>query len=1062
MRARFFIVFSQILIFFAALSCEAQHYYFKHYGIDDGLAHNAVTSILQDHNGFIWIGTRAGLNRFDGYSFKTYSDANSKFGNVGNASVTTMAEDKKGILWIGTGKGIFKYDPSSEVLKPVDGVPETYITHLIIDKDDQLWFSANGSLFRYNRMNGRAEDLEVQARCIAIDNNKNLWLGDSDGMIRKYNPRSKATTQIRILDQSIPTNLRSISKILPIDENILLISCFKQGLKRYDMRTGKIKSLAVQADQHSSLYIRDMLASSENEYWLATESGIYIYNLKTDISTHLQKNAADPYAVSDNAFYSLCKDNQGGIWAGTFFGGLNYHSKQNARFNKYYPVAGINSISGFAVREISADQKGNLWIGTEDAGVNKFNPVTENFDQYLPSNEKGSISYPNIHGLKSIGNQLFIGPFYNGLEVMDIRTGLITDRFRFIGEKGDEQSYFVYSICLSKDGTLYIGTGQKGSGLFTYDQKRKQFTRIKEIPVNTYVLDVKEDSKGNIWVGSISAGAFYYNPKTGRHGNIRFGDSVNNKIINEFAVCGIMEDSQKAIWFTTEGGGLIRLSPDKKSIKKFSTKNGLPTNILFCILEDESKKLWISSLKGLICFDPRSERIKTYTKSNGLITDQFNFSSAYKDKNGKMYFGSVKGLIAFHPKQFDQLEPGPPVYITGLQINDQEVLPGSGKNSILKKSIVYTDTLVLQYDQNNFSIEFSALNYAAPEVTRYKFIMQGLNKRTNYLSRNRKTYFTDLSAGDYTFILQAESNVGSWIAKERRLFIRILPPFWKTQTAYIFYLILLAICLYYSLRYYHRHLARKNRNQLRLFEHKKEKEIYQAKIEFFTNIAHEIQTPVTLILGPVELLAENAVEEEMKKSLMMVERSAKRLADLTNQLLDFRKTEMNQYGLNFVNTDINALLKEQVATFSQEVDKNNISLTLELPENPLIAFADRDALLKICGNLISNAIKYADTKIVITLTAADETAGMFAIRYLNDGKGIPDKFSERVFEPFFRLADEEKPGTGIGLPLAKSLAELHHGSLKLVSEETNMVIFELLLPVHQEFEFTLSSWKKLK
>lgn len=1056
------VFFVQLILFFAVFTCEGQSYYFKHYQADDGLAHNSVASIIQDKKGMIWIGTRAGLNRFDGYTFKTYKNGNNKFGNIGNNVINTLVEDKNGMLWVGTGWGIFKYDPYKEVFTPLSAAPQIYINHIVVDDQNNLYFLAERKLYKYIQQENKVVDLKIRASCLAFDSDMNLLMGTDDGFIRTYNMQRKLTTSVRVIAPHVPSNLRSISRILPAKNNELLVGCFKQGLKSYNTKTGLIRSLPLRNSNNTDIYVRDITAANDREYWVATESGIYIYDLVSNTSRNLRKQAGDPYSIADNAVYTVCRDNQGGMWAGTFFGGLNYYSKENARFEKYYPLQGENSISGSAVREICSDNKGNLWIGTEDAGINKLNLKTGKFTHYTSTGKKGDVSYPNIHGLLALDDQLFIGPFLHGMEIMDINTGLIKERFKLIGSKGDLVSDFVLCIYLTKDSTLFIGTAYSGSGLFKYDRKHSTFTRIPQIPYNSYVFDIEEDEKGNIWTGSVAQGAFYYNPKTGKSGNIRFGDKVKGKIVNEFPVYGILEDSDHAMWFTTEGGGMIRLSPDRKTLKKFTTENGLPSNVLFRMLEDDDKRLWISSLKGLICFDMRTEQFKIYTQSNGLITDQFNFNSAYKDRNGKMYFGSVKGMIAFDPKTFEQKNAGPSTYITGFQINNKEIGPGLD-DSPLRKSILYTDTIVLRHDQNNFSIEFAALNYSSPEVTRYTYLMHGLDKNRTYLSSNRKAYFTDLSAGDYTFIVQAKSNIGSWTGKERLLFIKILPPFWKSYPAYFCYALVLALGLFWSVRYYHRYLERRNQNKLQLFEHEKEKEIYQAKIEFFTNIAHEIQTPLTLILGPVERMIKKVAEQEgLKKSLLMVEKNAKRLAELTSQLLDFRKTEMNQFGLNFVNIDINHLLNEQISAFRQEAEKNHISLGMELPRNNVTVFADREALVKICSNLISNAIKYAASTVTVGLAPVQPGAEEFTISFSNDGRGIPDEFRDKIFEPFFRLYSKDKPGTGIGLSLAKSLTELHNGSLKLVSGNTNMIVFELTLPIHQKFEFKLSSWKKIK
>jgi signal transduction histidine kinase/ligand-binding sensor domain-containing protein len=1044
------------------LPVHAQSFYFKHFQVDDGLSHNSITSVLQDSKGLMWIGTRGGLNRFDGYTFKTLKDKNKELGNIGNNVINLLAEDSKGIMWIGTGKGIFKYDPFKETLTLLSIAPQTFIRGLVVADHDDLWFLSNYDLYKYDQRAHKITRFPLSANCMAIDHRKNIWLGDDDGVLTIYSPKTNTAKTARLISRSIPANLRSISKIFPLPDGKALAGCFKQGLKLYDPVTHAIRSLSLTGDHNTETYVRDISAGEKNEYWVATEDGIYIYDLIKNTSRHLRKHADDPFSLNDNAVYTVYRDNRGGMWVGTFFGGLNYYSKENARFEKYYPKAGANSISGNAVREICQDDKGDLWIGTEDAGINKLDTATGKFTNFTYSGKNTDVSYHNIHGLLAVGKQLFIGPFLHGMEIMDIPSGNITDRFKYIGDQSDHLSDFIHSIYLTRDSTLLIGTAYSGSGLFSYDRKQKTFKRIKQIPYESYVYHITEDAAGYIWTGSTAQGAFFYHPRTGQHGNVRFGDKVRNGYVNEFAVRYILQDSQRTMWFATEGGGLIRLHADRKTFQRYTTAQGLPSNVLFSIKEDNFKHLWISTLKGLACFDLKTQKFNTYNQQNGLLTDQFNYNSAFKDAKGKMYFGSVKGMIAFDPAMFFTKEASPPTYITGFQINNTEQVPNN-HNGPLSHSILFTDTVILDHEQSNFSIEFAALNYSSPQVTRYKYLMRGLDKEWTYLNSNRKAFFTDLSAGEYTFVVQAESNTGSWTGQERRLFIKVLPPLWKTNTAIIIYLLLFTLWLIFSIRSYHQYQTRKNQRKIQLFEHEKEKEIYQAKIEFFTNIAHEIQTPLTLIVGPVEWLIKKAEGQAgLKKSLLMIEKNAKRLSELTGQLLDFRKTEMHQFGLNFVNTDINKLIKEQVLVFKEIAAKSSIELKAELPKGPLTAFVDREALIKIISNLISNAIKYADAHATVILADMDDTDEHFVIRIHNDGKGIPDEYREKIFEPFFRLRGNDRQGTGIGLALARSLAELHNGSLVLAANKPDATIFELRLPVHQKFEFKLSSWKKIR
>ena len=1034
-------------------------YYFKHYQVDDGLVHNAVTSILQDSRGLIWIGTRGGLNRFDGYTFKSYQNQQNIFGSIGNNVITVLAEDKEGMLWIGTGKGIFKYDPFKELFTSLTIAPRAYISHLVIDQQNNIWFLANYVLHKYDQEKKKVENLKIQASCLAIDRMK-LWIGNDTGTVSAYDIATRSVLNMTFICDQGPVNTRSISKIYPINDQELLIGCFKQGLKSYNARTGLIQSLQLPNSVKTAFYVRDITAGSQQQYWIATESGIYIYDLAMQRSQHLRKRAGDPYSLADNAVYTICKDNQGGMWIGTYFGGLHYYSKENARFEKYYPLQGANSISGDAVGTICQDTHGNLWIGTEDAGLNKLNLKTGKFTNYTATGRNGDISYPNIHGLLAKGNQLFVGPFLHGMEIMDIRTGLVTDHFNFVGNQRDRVSDFIQRIYLTKDSTLLVGTAYQGSGLFSFDRKRKTFSRIPQIPYSSYVFDIAEDHEGTIWTGSVSQGVFYYNPRTGKQGNCRFGDKEENQTINEFPVHNILEDSNHAMWFATSGGGLVKLGPDRKTIKKFTIENGFPSNFIYCILEDRAGHLWISSLKGLICFDMATEQTRVYTQANGLITNQFNYNSAYRDANGKMYFGSVKGMIAFNPADVLQQEADPAIYITGFQINNKEIGANEPRGP-LSRSILFTDSIVLQHDQNNFSIEFAALNFSSANVTKYKYLMKGLDKNWTYLNTNRNAFFTELAPGNYTFLVRAESNTGSWTSRERHLFIKILPPIWKSTSAYVVYALILGFSIFLLTWNYHRYLNRKNLNKLRLFEHEKQKEIYQFKIEFFTNIAHEIQTPLTLIVGPIERLIKKVEDQpNLKKGLLMVQKNADRLADLTAQLLDFRQTEMEEFGLNFVNVNVNELLNEQVISFNDVAQKGKISLSTDLPVTPIIAYVDREALIRITGNLISNAIKYASSNAFIKMAPLAEGEEQFIISFINDGKAIPEEFRQKIFEPFFRVNSKDKPGTGIGLPLAKSLAELHNGTLELLSGETNHIEFSLKLPVHQKIEFKLGHWKK--
>src|SRR6185436_288755 len=358
-----------------------------------------------------------------------------------------------------------------------------------------------------------------------------------------------------------------------------------------------------------------------------------------------------------------------------------------------------------------------------------------------------------------------------------------------------------------------------------------------------------------------------------------------------------------------------KFNKQKNNFTRYGTESGLPTNFILSLLEDSRKNLWISTSRGLVCFDPATAQSTVYTKANGLLNDQFNFSSAYKDGEGRMYFGSVKGLISFRPDEFTKSNFTPLVYITGFQINNKDLVINK-KGSPLTRSITYTNKIILTHSQSTFSIDFASLSYTAPEMSEYAYKMEGLEKDWTYLETNRKVYFTDLAPGTYTFKVKAAVNNEGWKGPESTLVIEILPPWWASRWAFLIYVLVAVGIIYLLVRNYHRRVNEKNRRKIELLEHEKEKEIYQAKIEFFTNVAHEIKTPLTLIKGPMEkIMKKNGHAVDMSGNLKLMEKNTNRLIELTNQLLDFRKTETKGFSLNFVKTNISMLLQDMYNSF---------------------------------------------------------------------------------------------------------------------------------------------------
>ncbi|WP_445738266.1 hybrid sensor histidine kinase/response regulator transcription factor [Mariniflexile sp.] len=1050
----------KVIISFLILSLPSaqmlfcQEYFFKHYRAEDGLSHNTVHCILQDKTGFIWFGTKDGLNRFDGYNFKIFQNNPDDPKSLGSNFIECLHEYNDS-LWIGTGDGLFRYNEKNEEFELLETTLNLPILDIDHDHDGNLWYIAGTSLFKYQVSTQKTTVFDAETffhnEDLTSTPDGNIWTSYGNYLYH-YEKGTDSFKRIEITTALKPKLPYRVNKLFAIDNHTLLIGTENHGALSFNIKEEKAKELLPKTEE--PLYVRDFIINGNDELWIATESGIYIYNLKSKTYKALKKSYNNPYALSDNAVYALSKDKEGGIWIGTYFGGVNYYPKQYAYFNKYFPKIGENSISGNAVREIREDAYGNLWIGTEDAGLNKFNPSTGIFTNYKPSGERHTLSHYNIHAILPRGDKLWIGTFEHGLDILDTQTGRIIKKYK-TGEGNGLSSNFIYGLYEDKAKQVFAISK---SGIQSYHAENDRFSTVEAFPEGIFFTALLQDHNGLLWAGSYWDGLLYFDPKTKIKGVFKH-DNTNPNSISSNAINGIFQDSKKNLWITTENG--LNLYRDHThDFKTYSKKDGFPSNVFYSIIEDDKKQLWISTSKGLVTFDPLTNDMTVYTTENGLLSDQFNYNSAYKNKAGTMYFGSVDGLISFNPSEFTKNNYRPPILITGLQINNKEV-PVNNGDSPLKKSITFTDKLQLKPNQSSFSIDFAALSYTAPRITNYWYKLEGLNNDWVYLKKNRRVNFNKLPSGNYSFKVKSLNSNGIWSEEASTLKIAVLPTFWKSNMAYALYTLLTALTVFFGFRFYHSRIKAKNHQLIEKLNNKKEKEIYKARIEFFTNISHEIRTPLTLIKSPLEkLLKKENKDLEMVENLSIMDKNTSRLLDLTNQLLDFRKTELDYMTLTFVETNISGLLRDTYARFSHAIKDKSIDFKLILETEDVFAYVDTEAIKKILSNLFNNAIKYAEKQVIVTLEQKED---FLELKVKNDGTLIPSHLKNKIFEPFFRMSGTKNqglPGTGIGLSLAYSLTELHNGNLRLDVGDASMNVFVFNLPIHQEKEFDLYDSKE--
>ena len=1054
--------FCVLTCFFITIFCQAQsveeHYYFKNLSIRNGLSQNTVNAILQDRKGFMWLGTKDGLNRYDGLSFRKFKHDAANPRSIGNSFITSLYEDFNGNIWVGTDAGVYIYYPEKEAFEEFDcqSLEKTRIERSVSmiagDKHGRVWIAVEAQgMFCYDARqkllrNYPLSEISSNIKCFTFDSGGTLWLGFyGDGLY--YSKDNLATVHPYGSPEDGKREFEGgvITKIVQGNYNCLYIGSVKEGVSELNLTSGQVRNLLAIDESGESIFCRDLLPYSDNELWIGTESGIYIYNLRTAQFIHLRASLYDSYSLSDNAIYALYKDREEGLWIGSYFGGVDYYPRQYTYFAKYYPKNIANSLHGKRVREFCRADDGTLWIGTEDGGLNHFNPKTKEFHFFEPS-----AGFTNIHGLCMDGSHLWVGTFSKGLRVIDTRTGAVLRTYTEGHTSHSLNDNSIFSICRTSAGEIYLGTL---FGLLRYNRTQDNFDRIPELN-GKFVYDIKEDSYGNLWLATYANGAYCYDVSARRWKNYVF-DAEDEKSLPYDKVLSVFEDSYRQIWLTTQGGGFCLFHPDTETFTRYGLKDGLPNDVVYQIVEDDDRFLWLTTNNGLVRFDPKTMEMKVFSTANGLPTNQFNYRSGFKDEAGNIYLGSINGFVAFDPRTFAENRQVPAVAITDFLLFNKEVSVGE-TDSPLKSSITFSDKVVLTADQNSFSFRIAALSYQAPRMNKLMYKLEGFDEGWLTIGESPLVTYSNLGYGDYVFKVKASNSDGVWNEQETSLHLSILPPFYLSGWAYCFYVLFFMGCLVCVIFYFKRRNYRKQHRQMEMLEQEKEREVYHAKIDFFTNVAHEIRTPLTLIKGPLEnIILKKEVDSETKEDLYIMKQNTERLLNLTNQLLDFRKTETRGFRLNFTECDVVAVLRETYLRFTSLAKQKGLDFILELPQECFMADVNQEALTKIISNLLNNGVKYASTYLRISLETDEK---VFHIRTFNDGAMIPDTMKEEIFKPFVRLdkEDEVTTGTGIGLALSRSLAELHQGSLMMEKgEEVNC--FCLTLPVNQDSTITLSA-----
>ncbi|SEO12303.1 Two component regulator propeller [Mucilaginibacter gossypiicola] len=1029
---------------------------FDHLTVANGLSQSTVLSFCKDSRGYIWIGTRDRLNRYDARNIKIYNHSYKDPGSIScNDYVFSVFEDRAKNLWVGTVRGLNRYIPETDSFEHIlkdstnrNSLSDDNIHCIFQDHLGHLWVGTNNGLNMAVTSNSRKftrffkKDVihpglagnEIQT--IYEDHANNIWVGTVYGLTKMTLKNGRYLFTSFVNSETNPNSLsgNSVQAITEDAAGRLWIGTQSGGLSLYHPESGtftNFKHDIANSNSLSSNDVRTIMVDKQNKLWVGSINGLNIYDPATGLFTFYDHDTENQNSLSNNSIKDIYLDRTGTIWIGTMYGGINIVHPYSIPFKIYRSNKFKNSISGNTVSPLIADAKDNLWIGTDGNGLNYYDKSKNQFTNYinLPANNT-SIS---TNYVKSIyidkENNLWIGFHQGGLDLFDPATQT------FKHHKHDPANPFSISSdivsCTLEDSQkrFWVGTAL---GLNIFDKKQEQFrTYINdpEHPIRLSTIAVRciyEDSRHNIWVGT-TIGLNILKDHSLAFVAFKVDERDDNSLKASYINC-VTEDRSGTVWIGAYHGGLSRYNSKTNTFKTYTAAQGLPTDNVLRIEQANDGALWISTDNGLARFDPKTEKFKTFTVKDGLPINEFNANSSFRDSNGDIYFGTYNGLVGFNPKYVRDNNYAGPVIFTGLRLFNEPVQIND-KTGLLKQNISLTRQLTFRHDQNVFSLDFTALNYNTPERNKFMYKLDGFEKNWNIVSIPSATY-TNLPTGDYDFLIRGSNSDGLWNKHTASLHIVILPPFWKTWWAYLIYFGGFCTMLYLVVRFFRKQAKLERDLYYEHLNREKQQEIYQLKVDFFTKVSHEIRTPLSLILGPIEKIIEQAAESPIiEKQLALVKQSTDRLLRLVNELLDFRKVESGHLQLNVGEYDIVKFCRQVFDPFEQLATANNINYQFKTAVDSAYFYFDYQQFEKVLYNVLSNAFKFTPIGGEITLTIEPGQENINII-IADNGTGISAEALPHVFTNFYQDNPTPKSqGWGIGLALAKNIIELHKGDI---------------------------------
>lgn len=1080
------------------LFAQENNYQFSQLDVSNGLSSNQINSIYKDTRGFMWFGTASGLNRYDGYEFKVYKHRRGDNGSLIDNYIEGMYAGPDNKLWIYTHLGFCEYDPvadrfSSNVINDLHsyGVFANNLKLIKGGAGGSYWFiTADEGIYCYHpdtkktafygAVGGSSIVLHSNSVSDVVTMDANIaWIIYTDGVIDKIDLQNhKILSRTAALADENTHRILNYRAVADSAQNLwIYVLSSAEGLFRLNTKTNVVShfSRASGVLSLNSSVITSVVPKSADKIWVGTDSGgINIIDTKDNKVSYVMNRMDDQKSLRGNCAL-LYRDNTGIIWAGTFKEGISYYHPQIIKFPlvRHY-MLDASSLPDEDVDCFAEDAAGNLWIGTNGGGLMFYNIKTKRYTVYKHNSaDPNSLTNDVVVSLHiDHNNKLWIGTYFGGVDRMEGN--------RFVhykhkdGAPGSISDDRVFTILEDASSRLWFGTFT--GGLNIYDPKTDSFIHPRMAKLSDYTAKFYEDRQNNIWIARDRG--IDVIESNGQHKQYVNEPGNNNSLVAN-DVNDILQDKTGLYWIATKEG-LSILNARTGRFINLQDAQGLPSNNVKNILEDNEGHIWLSTTNGLAAIslarnnNGYTYQIHKYSEMDGLQGREFNVNAAFKTRNGSMIFGGPNGFNWFNPLNISTFSIKPQLTFTDFQVSNNSVNAGDTINGkvILVKSISYTHDITLTHSENAFSISFADCDYFNPGKITYQYKLEGFD--TQWLTANgnlRRATYTNLDAGDYTFKVRAININQPGEQSAISMHIRILPPFWKTTFAYFLYLAAIAgILLYIRHRGIIKLKREFERNQEKLENERKiarEREeahrlheLDLMKIKFFTNVSHEFRTPLSLIISPIDTLIKSCDKPEKVVQLQMIKRNGKRLLNLVNQLLDFRKMESKELKLNLQKDDIVGFISEVSASFTDMAEHNHINYLFESLAGPLCAKFDHDKIERILFNLLSNAFKFTASggNISVLVNVLDQDAAepekkLLEIKVMDTGIGIPKEKQERIFEPFFQVNLPENmlnQGSGIGLSITHEFVKMHSGTIRVESEPDNGSCFIVQLPLNAE------------